>query len=133
MKKALFMMLIASFVVLVAPSRSHAEDVYAIESSHVFDGETLHPGWVVVVRGLESSFEVLEEVRPSSASLDARPSRKIESEMRVGDEEDAGQIHRSRARSWSFVSVADGPTWRCSGRSWLTRRRISLVRTVKRS
>ncbi len=51
MKKTLLMMVIAFFVVLIAPSRSHAEDVYAIESSHVFDGETLHAGWVVVVRG----------------------------------------------------------------------------------
>ena len=100
MKKALFMTLIVSFVVLVARSRSHAEDVYAIESSHVFDGETLHAGWVVVVRGLESSFEVLEEVRPSSASLDARPSRKIESEMRVGDEE-ASRPSTSSRSFWS--------------------------------
>ncbi|GMR21746.1 MAG: amidohydrolase family protein [Acidobacteriota bacterium] len=51
MNETLLMMVVAFFLVLVAPPRSLAEDVYTIEASHVFDGETLHAGWVVVVRG----------------------------------------------------------------------------------
>ena len=51
LNKTVLMMVITLFVVLVGSSLSHADDVYAIESSHVFDGETLHAGWVVVVRG----------------------------------------------------------------------------------
>ena len=43
--------LIVVFAVLVGASGSHADDVYRIEAAHVFDGETLHAGWVVVVRG----------------------------------------------------------------------------------
>ena len=43
--------LIVFFAALVGASGSYAEDVYAIEAAHVFDGETLHAGWVVVVRG----------------------------------------------------------------------------------
>ena len=49
MKKSL--LIAAAVAVLVARTNTYAEDVYAIESSHVFDGETLHAGWVVVVRG----------------------------------------------------------------------------------
>ena len=37
--------------VTAVPRLSISETVYAIESSHLFDGETLHAGWVVVVRG----------------------------------------------------------------------------------
>jgi len=38
-------------MLLSLPSPSMAETSYALEASHVFDGETLHAGWVVVVRG----------------------------------------------------------------------------------
>ena len=69
MNKTLLRLVTAFLVVLVGPSRSHAQDVYAIESSHVFDGETLHAGWVVVVRGgrIEAAGPEVMVVVPSDA------------------------------------------------------------------
>ncbi len=45
---------------LALPAYAASENVYAIEASHVFDGETLHAGWIVVVRG-----ERIEAAGPS--------------------------------------------------------------------
>lgn len=65
--------LIAVLAVLAGASGSHADDVYAIEAAHVFDGETLHAGWVVVVRGerIEAAGpEVMVAVPSDAARID---------------------------------------------------------------
>lgn len=36
---------------LVPAAKARSQDAYVIDSAHVFDGETLHPDWVVLVRG----------------------------------------------------------------------------------
>ena len=54
---------------LALPAYAASENVYAIEAAHVFDGETLHAGWVVVVRGerIEAAGPTVMVTVPSDA------------------------------------------------------------------
>ena len=54
---------------LALPAYVASENVYAIEAAHVFDGETLHAGWVVVVRGerIEAAGPTVMVTVPSDA------------------------------------------------------------------
>jgi imidazolonepropionase-like amidohydrolase len=53
------LVLVSSF--LLFASSSPADDLFAIKSAHLFDGETLHSGWAVLVRG-----ERIEAAGPES-------------------------------------------------------------------
>ena len=54
---------------LSLPAYAASENVYAIEAAHVFDGETLHAGWTVVVRGerIEAAGPTVMVTVPSDA------------------------------------------------------------------
>jgi imidazolonepropionase-like amidohydrolase len=47
----MYKLLLTAMAWVALTGSARAETVYAIESGHLFDGETLHAGWVVVVRG----------------------------------------------------------------------------------
>ena len=65
---------------LALPAYAASENVYAIEASHVFDGETLHAGWVVVVRGerIEAAGPSVMVTVPSDAERIADNVRELE-------------------------------------------------------
>lgn len=62
---------VTAFMVLAGAHSAVAQGVVAIESSHVFDGETLHAGWVVVVRGerIEAAGPKVMVTVPSDAEV----------------------------------------------------------------
>lgn len=66
--------LVLSWIVIsIMAGQARGQNVVAIESSHLFDGETLHAGWVVVVRGerIETAGpEVMVTVPPDAERID---------------------------------------------------------------
>lgn len=64
---------VSSLVIWVMAAQAQGQNVVAIESSHLFDGETRHAGWVVVVRGerIEAAGpEVMVSVPPDAERID---------------------------------------------------------------
>ena len=94
-------LLLLVLAVAAGPRASRAQTAYALEPSGLFDGDTLHAGWAVVVRG--DRIEAATSVNAHVPRLGDDVGR-----IRVGFRADllavSGTRRRTSPRSGTFVS-----------------------------